>query len=84
MQNCFVIEAALESNFSDTYTQGGNLPLNDLNSQEANEKAVLKSAIDCSHPVEVGIMNCVDFHELRRDNFSENGNFGFEMVTDFT
>ena len=43
-----------------------------------------KIAIDCSHPVEVGIMNCVDFHELRRDNFSENGIFGFEMVTDFT
>ena len=44
----------------------------------------LKFTIDCSHSVEVGIMSCVDFHELRRDNFSENGNFGLEMVTDFT
>ena len=33
LQNCIVIEAALESNISDTYTQGGNLSLNDLTGQ---------------------------------------------------
>ena len=55
------IEAALESNISDTFTQGGNLSLNDLNSLEANEKAALKFAIECSHSVQDGIMNCADF-----------------------
>ena len=36
------IEAALESNISDTYTKGGNLSLNDLNSQGANKNVEVK------------------------------------------
>ena len=41
------IEAALESNISDTYTQGGNLSLNDLNSQGANPiVAVISKLLD--------------------------------------
>ena len=47
LQNCIVIEAALESNISDTYTQDGNLSLNDLNYQGANKNVEVSKMPQC-------------------------------------
>merc|ERR1712078_607471 len=47
------------------------------------KKAALKFAIDCSHPVEDGIMNCGDFETYLTERIKvggKTGNFGKEVT----
>merc|ERR1712021_217723 len=40
------------------------------------KKAALKFSIDCSHPVEDGIMNCADFETYLKERVKVNGKAG--------
>ena len=47
-----------------------------------SKKSTLKFAIDCSHPVEDGIMNCGDFEKYLQDRIKVGGktnNFGKDV-----
>merc|ERR1739840_79777 len=47
------------------------------------KKAALKFAIDCSHPVEDGIMNCADFETYLNERVKvggKTGNFGKDVT----
>ena len=45
------------------------------------KKAALKFAIDCSHPVEDGIMNCADFETYLNERVKVNIQFSYYLVS---
>ncbi len=50
--------------------------------KEVSKKSLLKFSIDCSHPVEDGIMNCGDFEMYLRERIKvagKTGNFGRDV-----
>ena len=71
VENTRNFEAALESNISDTYTQGGNLSLNDLNSQGANPIVAVISKLldDRDLDIRTKVLICANFF-IKKSKFS--------------
>merc|ERR1711884_450044 len=61
----------------------GNQKLKGKGGVKASKKSQLRFAIDCSHPVEDGIMNCGDFETYLKDRIKVAGktqNFGKDVA----